>query len=199
MPKLVLIADDHDDAARLMAEVIEMGSEFVAVAALDGVEAIAKAEERRPDIAVLDIDMPHIGGLEAARLLRMMFPSRPPLLIACTGRLEIDEVKQSGMFDHVLNKPVGLDELLPLFARGRSGTSPGGAASIAHPCGFRSYIDSSLRRTSVSTVSAITADPRPMVTVRLNTAATEFQSKSARILRIRRHTAAADSTAKRSG
>lgn len=117
MPKLVLIADDYDDAARLMAEVIEMGSEFVAVAALDGVEAIAKAEERRPDIAVLDIDMPHIGGIEAARLLRAMFPSKPPLLIACTGRLEIDEVRRSGMFDHVLSKPVGLDVLLPLFAR----------------------------------------------------------------------------------
>jgi two-component system, NarL family, response regulator NreC len=66
-PIRILLADDHNilrDGLRLLLE--RQG--FVVVAeAEDGREAVRLAEEHRPDVAVMDIAMPHLNGIDAAR------------------------------------------------------------------------------------------------------------------------------------
>jgi CheY-like chemotaxis protein len=114
-PKFILIADDYDDAARLLSELVEVQTPYETVSAKDGREALEIAARRKPNVALLDIDMPHIGGIETARQLREQFGERRPLLIAMTGRADPNEVALSGMFDHVLKKPLDLAELLQLF------------------------------------------------------------------------------------
>jgi two-component system, OmpR family, phosphate regulon response regulator PhoB len=67
--RLILVADDDEDILALVRAVLERsGHEVVAVA--DGVEALASVRRRRPDLAVLDITMPNLGGLEVLRRLR---------------------------------------------------------------------------------------------------------------------------------
>ncbi|MET0761520.1 MAG: response regulator transcription factor, partial [Thermoleophilaceae bacterium] len=65
-PVRVLIADDHrlmrEGTAALLAS--DERVEVVGLAA-DGSEAIALAERRRPDVALLDLNMPGVGGIEA--------------------------------------------------------------------------------------------------------------------------------------
>jgi two-component system, OmpR family, response regulator MtrA len=67
--RLILVADDDHDILALIKAVLERsGHEVVAVA--DGVEALASVRARRPDLAVLDITMPNVDGLEVLRRLR---------------------------------------------------------------------------------------------------------------------------------
>jgi two-component system, OmpR family, response regulator MtrA len=67
--RLILVADDDEDILALVKAVLERsGHEVVAVA--DGAEALTSVQARRPDLAVLDITMPHVDGLEVLRRLR---------------------------------------------------------------------------------------------------------------------------------
>jgi CheY-like chemotaxis protein len=113
--KVILIADDYDDAAALLAVLINQIPPYEAISAKDGEEALERAKQRRPDAAILDIDMPRIGGIEAACAMRQMFAEQTPLLIAVTGRESISEIVRSGVFDHVLRKPVDIDGLMRLL------------------------------------------------------------------------------------
>lgn len=66
---LVLIADDDADILLLVKAILERsGHEVVAVS--DGAEALASVRSRKPDLAVLDIAMPEVDGLEVLRRLR---------------------------------------------------------------------------------------------------------------------------------
>ena len=76
--RLILVADDDEDILALVKAVLERsGHEVVAVA--DGEEALASVRTRRPDLAVLDITMPHVDGLEVLRRLRTSGSSVPVL------------------------------------------------------------------------------------------------------------------------
>jgi two-component system, OmpR family, response regulator MtrA len=66
---LVLIADDDADILSLVKAVLERSGHEV-VAASDGAEALASVGARKPDLAVLDIAMPEVDGLEVLRRLR---------------------------------------------------------------------------------------------------------------------------------
>ena len=67
-PVSVLIADDHDIVRRgLRALIHEQPGWQVVAEAIDGREAVAKVEKFKPDVAILDISMPSLNGLEATR------------------------------------------------------------------------------------------------------------------------------------
>ena len=65
----VLLADDHPEMLALMARVLE-SAYFVVGSAVDGLALLTEAERLRPDVIVLDITMPRLDGIEAARRLR---------------------------------------------------------------------------------------------------------------------------------
>jgi len=67
--RLVLVADDEEDILALVTTILERsGHEVIPVR--DGAEALAAVRERRPDLAVLDVAMPELDGLEVLRRLR---------------------------------------------------------------------------------------------------------------------------------
>jgi len=77
----------------------------------------SKAAAVLPDVAILDIGMPGLNGLELSRQLRKA--RRPiPVHIALTGWPR-ETVEQYGGFDHVLSKPVQLDSLVRLLESSR--------------------------------------------------------------------------------
>lgn len=85
----MLVADDH----RLMREGTaallrtDPRLEVVGLAA-DGVEAIALAERRSPDVALLDLNMPGVGGIEACATLRARFPGLEVLILTVSEQQE---------------------------------------------------------------------------------------------------------------
>jgi CheY-like chemotaxis protein len=103
----ILIADDYDDAAEslsLLLQIIGARTEI----ALDGKRALHIATRWRPDICVLDLQMPGLDGREVARQIRAQSWAERPLLIALTGwtgQRECSSALAAG-FDHYVTKPV---------------------------------------------------------------------------------------------
>jgi CheY-like chemotaxis protein len=79
----VLIAEDDDLHARVLAELVEAGGDFLVVArARHGREAVELTERLRPDLAVVDIRMPQLDGLTATRQIRALSPATAVVLIS---------------------------------------------------------------------------------------------------------------------
>ena len=78
----VLLADDHSIVRAGLSRIVEESDEMSVVAeASDGREAIAKAREQRPDVAVIDISMPGLDGLETISHLLSLYPDLPILVL----------------------------------------------------------------------------------------------------------------------
>ena len=78
----ILLADDHDLFREGLASLINAQGDFTVVGqALDGLEAYALARELRPDLVVMDINMPVCDGLEATRLIRSEWPEARILIL----------------------------------------------------------------------------------------------------------------------
>jgi two-component system response regulator NreC len=78
----VLVADDHTIVRQGLVGILEASEEVEVVGeAADGHEAVEKALEVRPDVVVLDISMPRLNGLEAARRIRESLPSARVLVL----------------------------------------------------------------------------------------------------------------------
>lgn len=72
----VLVVDDNQNVRRVICQLLESEADIeVACEAADGADAIGKAREHLPDVVLLDLTMPTMNGLEAARILRQEFPS----------------------------------------------------------------------------------------------------------------------------
>lgn len=81
MPVKILIADDDAAIRRLLRRLIEThGGWTVCADARDGHEAVEKTEALNPDVVVLDLAMPDMNGLQAAREISRKHPGLPMLL-----------------------------------------------------------------------------------------------------------------------
>ena len=108
----ILVVDDNADAADMLAEVLRMFGYAVEVV-YDGPSALAIAEGFRPEIALLDIGLPAMDGLELARRLKSLLRETAPKLIALTGygqAADRHRSKTAGFDDH-LTKPVDFQHL----------------------------------------------------------------------------------------
>lgn len=78
----VLVADDHTIVRQGVISLLEESGEVQVVAeAADGLEAVEKALETRPDIAILDLTMPKLNGLEAVRRIHDQLPETRILVL----------------------------------------------------------------------------------------------------------------------
>ncbi len=74
-PIRVLVADDHTLVRQGLVRLLDESGECEVVAeAADGMEAVEKAAELRPDVVVLDVSMPRLSGIEVVRRLREALP-----------------------------------------------------------------------------------------------------------------------------
>ena len=120
-PKRVVVADDNVDSVSTLAEMLRMQGHEVWVAN-DGIEAIEQATSHQPDAILLDLGMPRIDGLEAARRIRALPGGDQPLIVALTGwgqRADRERTQAAG-FDVHLVKPADPEEISGLILRGRA-------------------------------------------------------------------------------
>ncbi len=108
----VLLAEDSEDVRKLLTYALEKaGATVIAVA--DGKTAVETARQRHFDLILLDIRMPEMSGLDAARAIRNANYSGPLIaLTASTTRTE-QEILKAG-FDELWSKPISLKGLVKL-------------------------------------------------------------------------------------
>ncbi len=106
----ILVVDDEPQLRRAMrATLTALG--YSVVEAKSGEDALAKQREESPDLVLLDLNMPGIGGLETCRAIRET--SDIPIIILSVRNTERDKVQalDAGADDYV-TKPFGIQELL---------------------------------------------------------------------------------------
>jgi DNA-binding NarL/FixJ family response regulator len=77
----VLLADDHTIVRAGLRRIVEETGDMVVEEAADGYEAIQHARETKPDVAVVDISMPGMDGLEVVSQLQSYYPKLPILIL----------------------------------------------------------------------------------------------------------------------
>jgi two-component system KDP operon response regulator KdpE len=109
MPTRVLVVDDEAEVRNAVRRGLELMGYDVETAA-DGVDGVAKVETWRPDVVLLDLAMPRMGGLRALSAIRSW--STVPLIVLSVMGEEADKVRalDAGADDY-LTKPFGVQEL----------------------------------------------------------------------------------------
>jgi len=79
----VLVVDDFGPWRRLMCDILQERSNLQIISeATDGMEAVQKASELQPDLIILDIGLPTLNGIEAARRIRNLAPNSKILFLS---------------------------------------------------------------------------------------------------------------------
>lgn len=117
----VLIADDHDLVRRGLRSLIQSQPGWTVCAeARTGQEALARAEESKPDIAILDITMPELNGIEAAKRIRKTCPGTEILLLSVHHSDQLlREILDAGIRGYVVKSDSSDDLLLAVEALAR--------------------------------------------------------------------------------
>jgi DNA-binding NarL/FixJ family response regulator len=103
MPIQILFADDHIMVRQVVRALLEQAGMAVLGEASDGQEALQIADAQPPDVALLDITMPHLNGLETARRLRDACPqTKMIMLTAHTEDSYVLEAVQAGAVGYVV-------------------------------------------------------------------------------------------------
>jgi len=113
----ILVVDDNEDAADSLATLLEVLGYQVRVA-YDGPEAIAAADEFRPEAGLLDIGLPRLSGYDIARHIRSTRGTEV-LLVAITGWGQEEDrrrAREAG-FDHHFTKPADFERLVSLVGQ----------------------------------------------------------------------------------
>jgi DNA-binding response OmpR family regulator len=79
--KTILIVDDDADLREALAEQLEVGGEFTIVQAVNGETGVSQAQGQRPDLVLLDVDLPDIDGREVCRRLRQSGVGAPVIML----------------------------------------------------------------------------------------------------------------------
>lgn len=116
-PFEILILDDEGEAADLLSSLLSILIEGASVRVVyTGEDAAAAGTEKRPDAAILDLEMSGLDGEGAARALRAAYPDTRLRLVALSGNvLRLASLRHTGTFDYLLSKPVDVAGLVDLL------------------------------------------------------------------------------------
>ena len=108
----IVMADDHDVVRLGISALLSTVPEFEVVGqASDGEEAVSAVKKLNPDVVILDLEMPRMSGVEAAKIVKLKFPKTKILILSgFENEKYVTEILKSGAGGYVV-KNVGKEEL----------------------------------------------------------------------------------------
>jgi len=113
MSKRILVVEDQEDLRGVLRDLLS-GSGYAVVEAADGQDALTKAKSERPDLILMDIQMPVLDGYEATRQIKAD-PSlaKTPIIAVSSFAMKGDEEKaRAAGYIHYVTKPYSPLQLL---------------------------------------------------------------------------------------
>jgi len=109
----ILIADDVQDSANALKALLAAHGHEVHTA-YDGAKTLASTVDARPDVVILDLQMPGLSGFDVCRAIRRHEWGQQMLLIAHTGWVREEDIKRAkeAGFDLHMSKPMKIEDLL---------------------------------------------------------------------------------------
>jgi two-component system cell cycle response regulator DivK len=116
MTKRILVVDDQDDLRGVLRDLVT-GSGYTVDEAADGQARIAKAKSHRPDLILMDIQMPVLDGYEATRQIKADPNLKAtPIIAVSSFAMKGDEAKaRAAGCDHYVTKPYSALQLLRII------------------------------------------------------------------------------------
>ena len=119
MATRILVAEDETIIRLDLRDLLERSGFEVCAEARDGVEAVELARAERPDLAIMDVKMPRLDGIEAARRILDERPI-PIVMLTAYGQDElVSRAVEAGVFGYLV-KPFRESDLLPAIATARA-------------------------------------------------------------------------------
>ena len=124
MSKRILVVDDQEDLRGVLRDLLT-GSGYTVIEAADGQAGVARAKSDRPDLILMDIQMPVIDGYEATRRIKVDpdLNSIPIVAVSSFAMKGDEEKARAAGCDHYVTKPYSPMQLLRLI-RGFLGDKP---------------------------------------------------------------------------
>ncbi len=122
MTKLILIVEDEPKNLTLLRDLLQV-SGYSTIEATDGKQGVELAKTKKPDLILMDVQMPEMDGLEATRILKAdATTSNIPVLALTSYAMKGDKerILEAGC-DGYLAKPIDIKELLKIVAEYLSG------------------------------------------------------------------------------
>jgi DNA-binding NarL/FixJ family response regulator len=124
----ILLADDHTVVRQGLRKVLEECPDWEVVAeAGDGREAVRQAEEHKPDVAIIDVAMPLLNGIETTRQIARRSPNTRILVLTMhSDEAYVNQILQAGATGYLLKDSADVDLLQAVSAvsKGKSFFSP---------------------------------------------------------------------------
>ena len=128
-PVRVLVVDDSESWRRFVCSTLVKRPELQVICEVsDGLEVVQKAEELQPDLIVLDIGLPKLNGIEAARQIRKLAPESKILFLSQESSADVvQEALDLGALGYVVKANAGTELLAAVQAvlRGKQFVSKG--------------------------------------------------------------------------
>jgi DNA-binding response OmpR family regulator len=105
----VLIVDDNPDLLHILGQLL--AAEYDVITARRGEEGVSLAQTIRPDVVILDLQLPGMDGIEAGRWMKREAPQVPILVLTAMGKGESENVLRSGCCDAFMAKPAPLNAI----------------------------------------------------------------------------------------
>ena len=138
----VLLADDHLSFCQSLRVILEQEGFRVVGEAADGQEAVRLARALRPEVAVLDVSMPLLNGVDAAREIQGACPRTRTILLTMHAEDQyVLQALKGGVQGYVLKKQAVTDlvQAIQEVCGGNVYLSPGVSAAVLEACGSKKY------------------------------------------------------------
>jgi DNA-binding NarL/FixJ family response regulator len=142
MPLRVLLVEDFEPFRRFICTTLQKAEVQIVAEVSDGLGAVSKAQELRPDLILLDIGLPSLNGMEAARRIRKLAPQSRILFLSQESSADvIEEALNLGAIGYIIKAHAG-EELVAAveavregrqFVNGATLKSPTVSATITQP------------------------------------------------------------------
>jgi DNA-binding NarL/FixJ family response regulator len=126
LPKIrILIVDDMARVRQGLRTILHLSEDFEVVGeASNGLEAIRSAEILRPDVVLMDLEMPVLGGLEATQRIKEQHPQIGIVILTIHGSEEVREQAARAGTDAFVEKEAPTEDLINAIREVRATTCP---------------------------------------------------------------------------